>query len=359
MLKYRRMRIYRRLRMVVGFLSVISMCVVMPGLSAAPIPKRIIRIGHFPTITHAQAVIAHGMSRQGDGWFERRLGPDVNIEWYVYKAGPSAMEALLTGVIDLAFVGPNPAINAHLRSGGKEVRIVAGACSGGAALLVGRDAGIVTDLDFKGKRVATPQLGNTQDVAMRSWLRAKGFAVTVAGGDVTVLPTSNADLLTLFQGKQIDAAWTVEPWVSLLESKIGAKIYLQESALWKDTGGRYVTTQLVSSVRFLESDADLLGKFVAAHIELTDWTKRDPRSAKKYFNAEIEYETGRAMPVAILDKAWERIELTYDPVSASLARSAKSAYEIGFLKRAADLSRIYEFGLLNAALRSQGRGEVR
>lgn len=149
---------------------------------------------------------------RGRGWFEQRLGADVKIRWFVSNAGPSAMEAIFAKSIDLTYVGPNPAINAHLKSGGEEIRIVAGACSGGAALVVQADGRIKTDADFRGKKVATPQFGNTQDVAARAWLHSKGYRVTMTGGDVLVLPTANADQLALFKKGDLDAVWTVEPW---------------------------------------------------------------------------------------------------------------------------------------------------
>src|SRR6185295_13120072 len=153
---------------------------------AAFAEKIVLRVGHFPNITHAQGVIGHRLTRQGKGWFEERLGPDVEVRWFEYNAGPSAMEAIFARSIDLTYVGPNPAINAHLKSRGDEIRIVAGACSGGAALVVQADGRIKTDADFKGKKIATPQLGNTQDVAARAWLQSKGLKIKLTGGDALV-----------------------------------------------------------------------------------------------------------------------------------------------------------------------------
>ena len=170
--------------------------------ASARAEKIVIRVGHFPNMTHAQGVIAHGLIRAGKGWFEERLGPDVEIQWFVYNAGPSAMEAIFARSIDLTYVGPNPAINAYLKSQGEEIRIVAGACSGGAALVVQPDGRIKTDADFKGKKIATPQLGNTQDVACRAWLQSKGLRITMTGGDALVVPTANPDQLSLFQSRR-------------------------------------------------------------------------------------------------------------------------------------------------------------
>jgi NitT/TauT family transport system substrate-binding protein len=327
--------------------------------SACRAEKIILRVGHFPNVTHAQALIAHGLSRAGKGWFEERLGPDVEVQWFVYNAGPSAMEAIFARSIDLTYVGPNPAVNAYLKSQGEEIRIVAGACSGGAALVVQPDGRIKTDADFKGKKIATPQFGNTQDVAARAWLQSKGLRITMTGGDAFVIPTANPDQLSLFQKGDLDAVWTVEPWVSRLELEAKGKLYLEESSLWKDTGGKYVTTHLVSSVKFLREHPDLLKKWIAAHVELTKWINDHPDEAKRILNEEIKAEMTKALPQATLDSAWKRLEITYDPVSASLLESAEDAHRIGFLKEAPDLSHIYDLKLLNEVLREKGLAEVK
>lgn len=326
--------------------------------TAASAEKRVVRVGHFPNITHAHAIIAHTLSKQGRGWFEQRLGPDVQVQWFVYNAGPSAMEALLARSIDLAYVGPNPAINAHLKTRGADIRIVAGACSGGAGLVV-QPGVIETDGDFKGKKVGTPQLGNTQDVAARAWLRSKGFKVTLMGGDVHVIPTLNPDQLSLFRKKQLHAVWTVEPWVTRLEREAGAKLYFEESALWKDTGGKYVTTHLVGSVQFVNKQRDLLKRCLAAHVELTEWIQANPDEAKKLLNEGMKAQTTRALPAEILDPAWKRLEITYDPIRASLLKSAEDAHRIGFIKQKPDLSKIYELGALNEVLKEKGKAEVK
>ena len=320
--------------------------------------KIVLSVGHFPNVTHAQGVIAHGLSRQGKGWFEQRLGPDVEVQWFVYNAGPSAMEAIFTGSLDITYVGPNPALNAHLRSHGEEIRVVAGACSGGAALVVQGDGRIKTDEDFRGRRVGTPQFGNTQDVAARAWLSSKGFRVTMTGGDVLVVPTANPDQLAMFQKGNLDAVWTVEPWVTRLVLEVKGRVYLDEGSLWPQTGGRYVTTHLVSSARFLKRQPALLKRWIAAHVELTQWIRQHDREAKQILNAEIKAETTKALPPETLDSAWRRLELTYDPVCSSLLKSAADAHRIGFLREKPDLSRIYDLKPLNEILREKGLAEI-
>src|SRR5206468_4959361 len=219
--------------------------------------KTTIRFGHFPNITHAQGVIAHALSRQGKGWFEKRLGPNAEIQWFTYNAGPSAMEAIFAGSLDVTYVGPGPALNAYFKSNGEEIRVISGVANGGAALLLKANSPIRAPADFRGKKIATPQLGNTQDISCRAWLKAQGFKVTLTGGDVTVIPTANPDQLGLFQRGGVDAVWTVEPWVTRLERDAKAHVFLED----KDT----ITTWLVSSVKFLHDRREFAKKIADAN----------------------------------------------------------------------------------------------
>lgn len=291
-----------------------------------------LRVGHFPNITHAQALVAAQLSRQGKGWFEQRLGPGAKIEWFVYNAGPSAMEALAANSIDLTYVGPNPALNLYVKSSGEEVRIVAGAAEGGAALVVQPDGRLSKPEDFRGKAIATPQLGNTQDVACRAWLKKQHYEITQLGGDVKVLPTANPDQLSLFTGGQIDGVWTVEPWVSRLELEAKGKIYLEQ----KDS----ITTVLASSAKLLDERADLVKKFVAAHAELTEWINQNPGEAKKLVNAELKELTKREMPTELMDKAWPRLHFTSEIKREALDSFVAEAQSVGFLKGKVDLQRL-------------------
>ena len=291
--------------------------------------ETVIRFGHFPNVTHVQALVAHHFSRQGKGWFEERLGPGVKIEWYLYNAGPSAMEAIFARSIDLAYVGPSPAINAFVKSNGEEVRIVAGAANGGAALVIQPDSQIKTGADFRGKRIATPQLGNTQDVACRAWLGAQGLKITQLGGDAQVLPTPNPDQLALFAQKKIDAAWTVEPWVSRLERDAGGKVFLEE----KDA----VTTVLVSSVKFQNEHREQLRKLVQAHAELTEWIKAHPDEAQAMVVEELSAETQTKISPDLIAAAWQRIELTHEVSLESLTTYVSNARKAGFLRQVPDL----------------------
>ena len=296
--------------------------------------KTTIRFGHFPNITHAQGVIAHALSRQRKGWFEQRLGPSVEIQWFTYNAGPSAMEAIFAKSLDVTYVGPGPALNAYFKSNGEEIRVVSGAANGGAALLVKEDSPIKTPADFRGKKIATPQLGNTQDISCRAWLKANGFKVTLTGGDVTVIPTANPDQLALFQNGSVDAVWTVEPWVTRLERDANARVFLED----KDT----ITTWLVSSVKFLRDRRDLAKKIADANVGLTKWIQENKSEAQKLLIDELKAETRADFVPDAVAQAWNRIQFTSDISRDLIAKSVQDGKDAGFLKGSTDTSKLIE-----------------
>jgi NitT/TauT family transport system substrate-binding protein len=311
-----------------------------------------IRVGYFPNITHAQAMI--GIA---DGTFQRALGDNVTIDPKVFNAGPSAVEAMFAGQLDLSYIGPNPAINGYVKSNGQALRIIAGATSGGAVLVVRGDAGINTAADFRGKKIASPQLGNTQDVALRAWLTKQGFKLTEQGGDTQVIPTANADILTLFQKKEIDAAWVPEPWGARLVHEAGGRIFLDERDLWDK--GQFTTACIIVSTAFLKDHPDLVKLWLAAHVELTQRINADPAAAKKKLNSETERLTGKPLDGAVLDDAWSRQTVTYDPISVSLFGSADAAFKLGFLgDTPPNLNTIYDLTLLNQVLKEKGLAAV-
>ena len=293
-----------------------------------------IRVGHFPNVTHVQGLVAHYLSRTGRGWFEQRLGPDVKIEWYIYNAGPSAMEAILADSIDLTYVGPSPALNAYTKSNGDEIRIVAAAAAGGAALVVQPESGLKEPAHFRGKKIATPQLGNTQDIACRAWLSQGRLKITQTGGDAFIIPTPNPDQLSLFKSKKLDAVWTVEPWVSRLERDAGGKVIVEQS---KDS-----ITVLVSGVKFLKSKRDLAAKFIRAHRELTEWILAHPEEAKQMVRQELAAETKAEVSAELISQAWKRILLTNDPSLDEYRHFVVDAQRAGFIRSAPDLSRLIE-----------------
>lgn len=314
--------------------AAISGAILCFGSFASAEQKTTIRFGHFPNITHAQGVIAHALSRQGKGWFEQRLGPNVEIQWFTYNAGPSAMEAIFAKSLDVTYVGPGPALNAYLKSNGEEIRVISGAANAGAALVVKADSPIKTPTDFRGKKIATPQLGNTQDISCRAWLKANGFKVTLTGGDVTVIPTANPDQLALFERGGVDAVWTVEPWVTRLERDAKARVILED----KDT----ITTWLVSSVKFLRDRHDLAKKIADANVELTKWIQQNQAEAQKLLIEELKAETRADFAPDAVAQAWNRIQFTSDVSRDLIAKSVQDGKDAGFLKGSTDTSKLLE-----------------
>jgi NitT/TauT family transport system substrate-binding protein len=320
-----------------------------PAASDAPVTMR---VGYFPNITHSQALI--GVAR---GDFQKALGSNVTIDAKVFNAGPSAIEAMFAGQLDLTYIGPNPAINGYVQSQGEALRIVSGATSGGAAFVVRPDANINKPEDLAGKKLASPQLGNTQDVALRAYLAGHGFKVAEKGGDVQVVPTDNPQILDLFKLGQLDGAWVPEPWASRLIVDGGGKLFLDERDLWPN--GDFVTAHIIVSTAFLKAHPDLVKAWLRAHVEITQWELANPAQAKQLANDEIKRLTGKALTSEVLDSAWSRMRVTYDPISASLVTSAEGAYTAGFLKQKPDLSGIYDLMLLNEVLAEMGLSPVK
>jgi NitT/TauT family transport system substrate-binding protein len=336
-----------------GFLHLRPIAVLLALFAIISLPlgaqqkPTVLRVGYFANVTHAQALIG-----RAGGQFEKALGPGVQIEWKAFNAGPSAIEALFANAIDLTYVGPNPAVTGYVRSQGAAVRLIAGAASGGASLVVRQSSGIQKAADFHGKRVATPQQGNTQDVALRSWLRANGLKPREKGGDVQILPITNADQYTLFLKGQLDAAWAPEPWAARLVHEAGGRIFLDERDLWPNR--EFAITDLIASPKFLKEHPDVVKNFLRVHVELTDWINKNSAQARQILNQQLQKETGKALPPEVLDDAFSRMAVTYDPLRSALAKSTQQAFDEGFLGRTPpDLSGLYDLSLLNDVLREK------
>src|ERR1700730_1076813 len=315
--------------------SIFALSILLAALATGSVSGETkIRVGHFPNITHAQGVIAHALSRQGKGWFEQRLGEGTKIEWFVYNAGPSAMEAICAQSIDMTYVGSGPGLNAYTKSGGEEIRMIAGGANGGAGAACEPDQNLTAPRDFRGKRIATPQLGNTQDISCRAWLTEGGLKITQLGGDAQVLPTQNPDQLGLFRAKKIDAVWTVEPWLSRLEQDAAGKVIVEEKEV--------ATTILVSSVKFLNEKRELAKKFAQAHAELTDWIVKNPEEAQQLIKAELLEETKSDMTPQVITSAWKRIVFTSETPRAAVEKFMQNSVRAGFIKSAPDLSKLFE-----------------
>jgi len=291
-----------------------------------------LRLGYFPNVTHASAV--YGVA---SGVYERELG-DVALKTQTFNAGPAAVEALFAGAIDATYIGPGPAVNAFLRSRG-DVVLVAGATSGGAALVVRPG---VTDLE--GLRIADPQTGGTQDIALRTYLKGKGLEVDRQGaGDVTILAQENSQTLDLFKQGTIDGAWVPEPWASRLVLDGGGTVLLDERTLWP--GGEFVTTNLLVRKDFLEQHPDAVKALIKAQVAANEAVAGDLSKAKAVINDALEDLTGKALAPPVLDRAFRQLELTVDPLAASLKTTAEHAFASGLVE-AGDLAGIYDLGPL-------------
>jgi NitT/TauT family transport system substrate-binding protein len=244
------------------------------------------------------------------------------------------MEAIFAGSLDVTYVGPSPALNAYLKSNGEEIRVISGAANGGAALALKADSSIKAPADFRGKKIATPQLGNTQDISCRAWLKSHGFRITLTGGDVMVIPTANPDQLSLLQKGSVDAVWTVEPWVTRLERQANARVFVED----KDT----ITTWLVSSVKFLRDYRELAKKVAAANVELTKWIQQNESQAQKLLIEELKAETRSDFPPEAVAQAWKRIQFTSDVSRDLIAKSVQDGKDAGFLKGSMDTSKLVE-----------------
>jgi NitT/TauT family transport system substrate-binding protein len=313
--------------------------------------QKTLRLGYFPNINHAQGVIGIG-----DGSFQKTLGDNVTLETFVFNAGPSVIESLLAGRLDASYIGPNPAINGYVVSDGQAVRVIAGATSAGAAFVVRNDSVINSVQDLGGKKFASPQLGNTQDVALRKYLIDNRFNTVESGGNVTVLPIANADILTTFLKKEIDGAWVPEPWATRLVNEGGGKILVDERDLWPPEG-KFVTAHLIVSPEYLKENPEVIKRLLAAHTNETQWINEHKVEVPTAFNTQLEKLTGQNIPDDVLTEALTRLEFTNDPIKISLFQSANDAYDLGFLAKGEerpDLTGIYDLTLLDQVLSEKG-----
>jgi NitT/TauT family transport system substrate-binding protein len=307
-----------------------------------------LRLGHLPNITHATPIV--GVAK---GLFAREFGDKVKLEVKTFSAGPAAVEALFSGAIDAVYIGPNPTVNAHAQSKGKGVRVVAGAASGGAAFVV--KPNIARPEDLKGKKVATPQLGNTQDVALRYWLKQHGFKSTKdGGGEVAILPQHNASAVDAFTSGAIDGAWVPEPFVSRLV-KAGGQVLVDERDLWPS--GRFVVTNLVVSKHFLGKHRDAVRRLVAGSVASNAWINANPQEAQQVLSDGIRSLTGKPLDAGLTAQAWKTLTFLDDPLADSLRTGAEHAEEVGLLQRV-DLAGLYDLSLLNEVRKAGGAPQV-
>jgi NitT/TauT family transport system substrate-binding protein len=311
-------------------------------------PAAEVRLGYFPNVTHAAALI--GVDK---GFFAAELG-GTTLTTQTFNAGPDEVNALLGGSLDIAFIGSGPAINAHAKSNGEAVRLVAGATSGGAQLVVAD--GIASPQDLRGKTITTPQLANTQDVALKKWLDGEGLEIGSGPDRVNVTNTENSQSLDLFRKGEIHGAWAPEPWASRLVVDAGAKVLLDEKDLWE--GGAFPTTVIIVRTAFLQEHPQTVEAVLKGELAAIDWARANDAEAKALVNSSLEKLTGKALGQAVLDRAFSGIELTTDPQAGSFPQLAQDAVTAKVAESAADVTGFADFTLLNQVLTAAGRPAV-
>ncbi|MCZ2402287.1 ABC transporter substrate-binding protein [Paenarthrobacter sp. Z7-10] len=311
-------------------------------------PAAKLRLGYFGNVTHAPALV--GLQQ---GFFAKELGT-TKLSSQVFNAGPAAVEALNAGAIDAAYLGPNPAINSYATSRGASLRIIAGAASGGAELVV--KPGINSAADLKGKVLASPQLGGTQDVALRSWLTGQGLETRPgSGGDVTINPTDNAQTLKLFQDGQLDGAWLPEPWASRLVRQAGAKVLVDEKDLWD--GGQFASTVLVVSVSFVHAHPQTVEQLLRGHVESVSWLQDHPGQAESVINAGLQAAAGSPLPPEVIKRALSKLVFTVDPLANTFHELLQHGVDAGVTKPA-DINGIFDLRLLNKLRSEAGQPDL-
>ena len=309
-----------------------------------------LRLGYFPNVTHAPALVGI----QG-GIFKKNFAKNVTLKPSSFNAGGDVITAMFADQLDASFIGPGPSISGFQKSNGDALRIVSGATSGGAYLVVKSD--IKNAADLKGKTIATPQLGNTQDVALRAWLKSKGLETdTSGGGDVSILPQDNSLTLTTFQSGDIDGAWVPEPWATRMIKEGNGKILVDEKDLWPD--GRYVTANVIVSTSFLNDHPDVVKQLIEGEIASINFIKTNPAKAQQYASQAIEAATGKPIAPALVSSSFKNQLFTVDPIPASLVKDAKNALSVGLIQ-SADVKGIYDLKILNEVLKAQGQPAIK
>jgi len=303
-------------------------------------------------VTHAPGLVA-----TADGGPLKQLLPNATINVQSFTSGTKAVESIFSEATDVSYIGPNPAINAFAQSQGKEwsVRVISGSTSGGAFLVVKPD--INTAADLKGTSVASPSLGNTQDVALRAWLKEQGLATdTAGGGDVSVVPQDNAQTLETFIAGTVQGAWVPEPWATRLIKEGGGKVLVDERDLWPE--GKYVTTHLLVTTKFLDANPEVVKRILLANIQAVDFVNEHPDEAQQIVNGEIEKWTTKKLSEDLLKTSWANLAFTVDPIASSLQKSADDAISLGLLQDPGDLAALYDLKLLNGLLDQLDEPEV-
>jgi len=289
-------------------------------------PENTVRVAFFPNLGHSIAIV--GTEK---GIFAEKLDNQTVIETRLFDSGPQVIESIFANEIDLAYVGPGPAINGFLKSDGKALKILAGAASGGVSLVIHPNSKIESVDDFSGKRIAAPQIGNTQDISLRNYLYQNNLKPAEKGGSVYVINVVNPDIFTLFSKGELDAAWVPEPWATRLVQQLGGIRLFQEKDLWPDQ--KFSSAELIVRSEFLEKHPDIVQKWVEAHVQTSDWINEHPAETKLIFNDFLKKKTGKTLPSEILNDAFSNLQITSDPIESSINTFAERANSLGYLGR--------------------------
>ncbi|WP_163513409.1 ABC transporter substrate-binding protein [Fodinicola acaciae] len=323
------------------FATAAAAVLIAAGLTACGDSGKVesVRLGYFPNLTHATAIV--GVQ---EGLFQKSLGA-TKLTTQTFNAGPAEIEALFSGAIDIGYIGPSPTVNAYVKSKGKALKVISGSASGGVLLVV--KPGIKKPADLKGKKIATPQLGNTQDVALRYWLKQQGFTTTKdGGGDVHVTPQENPVTVEAFGSGAIDGAWVPEPTASTLV-KAGGHVLVDERDLWP--GKKFVITNVIVRTEFLQQHPDLVKAFLKGQVAATRLITGNPAKAQQDVITALGKLTGKPPKAALVASAWKSIEFTNDPLASTLVTGANHAVEIGLLDKP-NLTGLYDLTILNQVL---------
>ncbi len=281
----------------------------------------VLRLGVFATLSHAPAIV--GIA---SGIFARELAP-TRVEVHVFGSGVDAGVALLAGSIDAAYLGPWPAVSLFVRSG--KVAVVSGAALGGASLIVRRGIGIASREDLRGRKVAVPAIGNSQDLALRTWLHGGGLRATDEGGDVSITEVESPRLLQLFRAGRLDGAWAPEPYATWLVRAGVADELVNESSLWP--GGRFPSAVLVVSAGYLDAHPGVVERLVRANVDSIRFLREFPEIAKSELERALVRDGAPALPARVIAAAWRRVTFTWDPLPSALESVARDAAALGIL----------------------------
>lgn len=310
-----------------------------------------LNLGYFPNLTHAVALVGVGR-----GTFQQDLGSKVALQTKTFNAGPAEIQALFAGSIDIGFVGPSPAISGYTQSHGSALKVIAGASSAGVLFVVQSNENINSPTDLANKKIADPQKGGTQDVALRTYLQQHGLKSTDNGGNVQVISTDNASILTLFKAGKIDGAWMPEPWATRLLVEGKGKVFLNESSLWP--GGQFATTVVVVRQAFYSAHPDIVKNFLKADVDTVQYIQTNPTAAAQVANDQIKKITGSPVKNNELPLAFKDLQITYDPLASTINEQANRSYALGFVKSQPDLASFYNLGPLNEVLSAKGLATV-